>query len=69
MSYLRVIPVGFVQYFDDDFSLMGFSIVSLLFPNPFEDLGECPLTLTLTLETTFTLLFKNLVSVRYFNFF
>jgi len=32
---------------------MGFSVVSLLFPNPFEDLGECPLTLALTLKTMF----------------
>lgn len=50
--YLRVISMGFVQDFDNDFCLMGFSVVSLLFPNPFEDLRESPLTLTLTLLHT-----------------
>ncbi len=49
LSYLRVISMGFVQDLDNDFSLMGFSVVSLLSPNPFEDLRESPLTLTLAL--------------------
>lgn len=47
---LRVIPVGLVQDFHDNFSLVYESVVAQLLANPFEDLCKSPLTETLHLE-------------------
>lgn len=54
VSYLRVVPVGLVQDFHDDVCLVHLPVVSQLLADPFEDLCECPLALTLSLKNTQT---------------
>lgn len=47
---LRVIPVGHIQDFQDDFCLVHKPIISHFLSDPLEDFGEGPLTQTLHLR-------------------